>query len=76
MFGKQGYHLATLTVHCLNVLTVLIPRSNRLNFDNQEVKNVKGATMKGKAQEMERVALASVIELVDRSGVLNLEEVL
>ena len=44
-----------------------IPRSNRLNFDNQEVKNVKGATMKGKAQEMERVALASVIELVDRS---------
>ena len=27
-----------------------IPRSNRLNFDNQEVKNVKGATMKGKAQ--------------------------
>ena len=23
MFGKQGYHLATLTVHCLNVLTVL-----------------------------------------------------
>ena len=57
-------------------LNDIIPRSNRLNFDNQEVKNVKGATMKGKAQEMERVALASVIELVDRSGVLNLEEVL
>ena len=34
-----------------------IPRSSRLNFDNQEVKDVKGAAMKGKVQEMERDAL-------------------
>ena len=51
-----------------------IPRSIRLNFANQEVKAMTGATMKGKAQEMERVALASVIELVDKSGALKLEE--
>ena len=53
-----------------------IPRSIRLNFANQEVKAMTGATMKGKAQEMERVALASVIELVDKSGALKLEDVL
>ena len=53
-----------------------IPKSNRLNFANQEVKAMTGATMKGKAQEMERVALSSVIKLVDKSGTLKLEEVL
>ena len=53
-----------------------VPRSNRLNFENQDRKPISGTTGKEKAQEMERDALATVLELVDKSGALDLKDVL
>ena len=53
-----------------------IPRSKRMSFATEEVKQVEGTRVKGKADEMECRALASVVGLVETTGAFKLEEVL
>lgn len=54
-----------------------IPRSKRKNFSTQELKAMAtGENQKGKADEMERDAMSSVLGLVDGSGTCKLEDVL
>lgn len=54
-----------------------VPRSKRKNFSSQELEGgVASENLRGKAEEMERDALASVVGLVDGSGTLKLEDVM
>ena len=50
--------------------------SKRKNFSTQELKKADGESLKGKTEEMECKALASVLKLVETSGALKLEEIL
>ena len=53
-----------------------VMRSKRTNFSTQEVKKADSENVKGKTEEMERKALASVVGLIEHSGALRLEDVL
>jgi hypothetical protein len=54
-----------------------VPHSNRQNFATQELKKAdSGESLKGKTEEMESKAMASVLGLVKESGALKLEDVL
>ena len=53
-----------------------VMRSKRTNFSTEEVKKADSENVKGKTEEMERKALASVVGLIEHSGALKLEDVL
>ena len=53
-----------------------VPRSKRKNFSSQELNGGVAENIKGKAEGMERDAMAAVVELVDSSGTLKLEDVM
>lgn len=53
-----------------------VHRSKRKNFSSQEVKRGVAENLKGKAEGMERDAMASVVGLVDSSGTLQLEDIM
>ena len=53
-----------------------VPLNKRQNFTTQELKKADGEGLKGKTEEMESKAMASVLGLVEKSGALKLEEVL
>ena len=53
-----------------------VPRSKRQNFSTQELMKADSENLKVKTEEMEHKALASVLDLVENSGALKLEDVL
>ena len=53
-----------------------LPRSKRLSFATQKLKKADSGSLKGKTEEMESKALASVLGFVENCGALKLEEVL
>ena len=59
-----------------NSLNDRVPRSKRQNFSSQELKGGVAENSKGKAEGMERDAMASVLGIVDSSGTLKLEDVM
>ena len=53
-----------------------MPWKNPQNFATQELKKVESEDLKGKTEDMECKAMASVLELVEKRGALKLEDVL
>jgi len=53
-----------------------VPRSKRQNFSSQQLNGGVAENLNGKAEGMERDAMAAVVGLVDSSGALKLEDVM
>ena len=53
-----------------------VPRSKRQNFATQEITKADRECLKGKTEEMDSKAMSSVLELVEKSDALKLEDVL
>ena len=53
-----------------------VSRNKRLNFATQELKKADSEVTKGRTEEMESKALASVLMLVEKNGTIKLEDVL
>jgi len=53
-----------------------VSRNKRLNFATQERKKADSEVTKGRTEEMESKALASVLMLVEKNGTIKLEDVL